>query len=123
MRSPLATVAVGLLLIAGSAGASAPGGGANEDAVAPGLVAERYRTELYGAELSTDRVLPVQGQELPVEGTSLTGSGSRAYTLDPQVQAIPTPTAVDFGLVALIGLISARLLLSRRRPERSDAAA
>lgn len=69
--------------------------------------------DVYGADLSTDRVLPVRGTELPV--TAETTAGARVVPPVPSVEAIPTPTAAEFGLIAMAVLIVARPLSRRRR--------
>ena len=69
--------------------------------------------ELYGSELPANQVLPSRGIDLPVD---LSTSGSnRAYTLAPQVQAIPTATAFQAGTFALSAVVLVRVLSRRRR--------
>lgn len=66
-----------------------------------------------GADLPGDRAVPVRGSDVPVDALDV--GGSRAFTLQPQVQAIPTPTAYSAGLVTLVAMWAVRRLGRRRR--------
>ncbi len=75
-----------------------------------GLPPQPVPLELYGTELPTDRCLPKQATDPSADAPS--ASGSRAYLLAPEVQAIPTPTAFGAGVVVLC--IAAALRVARR---------